>query len=284
MAWFSKIKTNVEKPDSAKKTKVPEGLWTKCKSCGEIVYQQEIERNLMVCPKCDHHFYLPARARIALLSDEGSFVEHWEDLTALDPLEFKDSKRYADRIKSSQKSSGHNDAMVTGRATLEGKPYWIGAFEFTFMGGSMGSVVGEKVTRVFEAAAEEKTPAVIVSSSGGARMQEGLLSLMQMAKTSAALARLRAERRPYVSILTDPTTGGVAASFAMLGDIIIAEPHALIGFAGPRVIEQTIRQKLPEGFQRSEFLLEHGMLDMITRRHDLKQQLARLLYLLRPTN
>ena len=283
MAWFSKIKTNVERasPD-AKRSKVPEGLWTKCKSCGEIVYQQEIERNLMVCPKCDHHFYLPARARIALLSDEASFVEHWEDLVAEDPLEFKDSKKYPERIKASQKNTGHNDAMVSGRATLEGKPFWIAAFEFSFMGGSMGSVVGEKVTRVFEAAAEEKTPAVVVNSSGGARMQEGLLSLMQMAKTSAALARLRAERRPYVSILTDPTTGGVAASFAMLGDVIIAEPHALIGFAGPRVIEQTIRQKLPEGFQRSEFLLEHGMVDMITRRHDLKQTLARVLYLLRP--
>jgi acetyl-CoA carboxylase carboxyl transferase subunit beta len=283
MAWFSKIKTNVEKPAAdTKRAKVPEGLWTKCKSCAEIVYQQEIERNLMVCPKCSHHFYLPARSRIALLSDEGSFVEHWADLVAEDPLEFKDSKKYPDRIKASQKSSGANDAMIAGRSTLEGKPYWIGCFEFTFMGGSMGSVVGEKVTRVFEEAAAEKTPAVIVNSSGGARMQEGLLSLMQMAKTSAALARLRAERRPYISILTDPTTGGVAASFAMLGDVIIAEPYALIGFAGPRVIEQTIRQKLPEGFQRSEFLLEHGMVDMIVDRHDLKATLARLLYLLRP--
>jgi len=282
MAWFSKTKTNVDKPTQEKRGKIPEGLWTKCKSCAEIVYQAEIERNLMVCPKCEHHFYLSAKGRIALLSDEDSFEEKWADLTALDPLEFKDSKKYVDRIKASQKSTGVNDAMVAGRSTLGGHPYWIGCFEFTFMGGSMGSVVGEKVTRVFEEAAAEKTPAVIVSSSGGARMQEGIFSLLQMAKTSAALARLRAERRPYISILTDPTTGGVAASFAMLGDVIIAEPRALIGFAGPRVIEQTIRQKLPEGFQRSEFLLEHGMVDMIVRRHDMKAMLARLLKLLKP--
>ena len=282
MAWFSKTKTEIDKPTEAKRGKIPEGLWTKCKSCAEIVYQAEIERNLMVCPKCDHHFYLPARQRIELLSDQGTFQEYWADLVAEDPLEFKDSKRYPDRVKASQKSSGSNDAFMAGRATLEGRPYWIGAFEFKFMGGSMGSVVGEKVTRLFEAAAEEKTPAVVVSSSGGARMQEGILSLMQMAKTSAALARLRAIGRPYVSILTDPTTGGVAASFAMLGDIIMAEPNALIGFAGPRVIEQTLRQKLPEGFQRSEFLLEHGMIDMIIERHEMKATLARLLYLLRP--
>jgi acetyl-CoA carboxylase carboxyl transferase subunit beta len=283
MAWFSKVKSNVEKQDpDTKRVKVPEGLWTKCKSCAEIVYQQEIERNQMVCPKCEHHFYLAAKARIAALTDDGSFEERWADLCAEDPLEFKDSKKYPDRLKASQKSTGVNDAFVSGRASLEGRPLWIGAFEFGFMGGSMGSVVGEKVTRIFEEAANEKTPAVVVNSSGGARMQEGILSLMQMAKTSAALARLRAERRPYVSILTDPTTGGVAASFAMLGDIIIAEPKALIGFAGPRVIEQTIRQKLPEGFQRSEFLLEHGMVDMIVHRHELKATLARLLYLLRP--
>ncbi len=285
MAWFSKIKSNVEKPTpreaDAKRAKVPEGLWTKCKSCGEIVYQQEIERNLMVCPKCDHHFYLPSRLRIALLSDEGSFEERWADLTALDPLEFKDSKRYPDRLKSAQKATSASDALIAGRATLDGTPYWIGAFEFNFMGGSMGSVVGEKVTRVFEEAAAEKTPAVIVSSSGGARMQEGILSLLQMAKTSAALARLRAERRPYISILTDPTTGGVAASFAMLGDVILAEPHALIGFAGPRVIEQTLREKLPEGFQRSEFLLEHGMVDRIVHRSELRATLSRLLHLLK---
>lgn len=281
MAWFSKIKTNVEKPaGSAEKRTVPEGLWTKCKSCAEIVYQQEIERNLMVCPKCDHHFYLPARARIALLSDEGSFAEHWADLSAEDPLEFKDSKKYSDRVKSSQKSTGVNDAMIAGRATLDQRPYWIAAFEFTFMGGSMGSVVGEKVTRVFEAAAEEKTPAVVVSSSGGARMQEGLLSLMQMAKTSAAIARFREIRRPYISVMLHPTTGGVAASFAWLGDVIIAEPKALIGFAGPRVIEQTIRQKLPEGFQRSEFLVKHGMVDAIVHRKEMRDRLAQLLGLL----
>src|SRR4051812_14179267 len=283
MAWFSKVKSNVEKQDpDTKRVKVPEGLWTKCKSCAEIVYQQEIERNQMVCPKCEHHFYLVAKSRIAGLTDDGSFEERWSDLCAEDPLEFKDSKKYPDRLKASQKATGANDAFVAGRASLEGRPLWIGAFEFGFMGGSMGSVVGEKVTRIFEEAANEKTPAVVVNSSGGARMQEGILSLMQMAKTSAALARLRAERRPYVSILTDPTTGGVAASFAMLGDIIIAEPRALIGFAGPRVIEQTIRQKLPEGFQRSEFLLEHGMLDMIVRRHEMRSTLAKILHLLRP--
>ena len=281
MAWFSKTKTNVDKPAQEKRGKIPEGLWTKCKSCEEIIYQAEIERNLMVCPKCDHHFYLSARQRIALLSDEGSFEEKWADLVALDPLEFKDSKKYPERLKTAQKTTGVGDAMVAGRATLDGTPYWIGCFEFSFMGGSMGSVVGEKVTRVFEEAAAERTPAVVVSSSGGARMQEGILSLMQMAKTSAALARLRAERRPYISILTDPTTGGVAASFAMLGDVILAEPRALIGFAGPRVIEQTIRQKLPEGFQRSEFLIEHGMIDMIVPRRDMKATLARLLKLLR---
>jgi acetyl-CoA carboxylase carboxyl transferase subunit beta len=282
MAWFSKTKSGVDKVDpTTARNKVPQGLWTKCKSCGEIVYQQEIERNLMVCPKCDHHFYLPSRKRIELLTDEGSFTEFWSDLEALDPLEFKDAKRYPERVKAAQKSTGVSDAMVAGRATLESQPLWIGAFEFGFMGGSMGSVVGEKVTRIFESAAEEKTPAVVVCSSGGARMQEGLLSLMQMAKTSAALSRLRTERRPYFSILTDPTTGGVAASFAMLGDVIIAEPRALIGFAGPRVIEQTIRQKLPEGFQRSEFLLEHGMVDMIVRRHELKGTLTRLLSLLK---
>ena len=285
MAWFSKTKTNVGAepvgPEGKRQKGVPEGLWTKCKSCAEIVYQAEIDRNQMVCPKCDHHFYLNSLARIEALSDEGSFEEKWADLAALDPLEFKDSKKYPDRLKAAQKNTGVNDAMIAGRATLEGQPYWIGAFEFTFMGGSMGSVVGEKVTRVFESAAEEKTPAVIVSSSGGARMQEGILSLMQMAKTSAALAKLRSARRPYISILTDPTTGGVAASFAMLGDVIIAEPRALIGFAGPRVIEQTIRQKLPEGFQRSEFLLEHGMVDMIVHRHDMKPTVARLMRLLR---
>ncbi len=280
MAWFSKQKTGVEKVDPELKRAIPEGLWTKCKSCGEIVYQQEIERNLMVCPKCDHHFYLPSRGRIELLTDEGSFEEKWTDLCAEDPLEFKDSKKYPDRLKSAQKNVGVNDAFVAGRGTLDSRPLWIGTFEFRFMGGSMGSVVGEKVTRVFENAAAERTPAVIVNSSGGARMQEGLLSLMQMAKTSAALAKLRAERQPYISILTDPTTGGVAASFAMLGDVIIAEPKALIGFAGPRVIEQTIRQKLPAGFQRSEFLLEHGMVDMIVRRHELRDCVSRLLRLL----
>ena len=284
MAWFSKQKSELKKdaPTAGAARAVPEGLWTKCDNCGEIVYQQEIERNLMVCPKCDHHFYLASRGRIALLSDEGSFQERWQDLEATDPLEFKDNKKYPDRVKSAQKKTGVADAFVAGRATLDEKPLWIGAFEFGFMGGSMGSVVGEKVCRLFEAAAEEKTPAVVVSSSGGARMQEGILSLMQMAKTSAALARLRAERRPYVSILTDPTTGGVAASFAMLGDVIMAEPRALIGFAGPRVIEQTIRQKLPEGFQRSEFLLEHGMVDMIVRRHEMRTTLSKLLHLLRP--
>ena len=283
MAWFRKNKGTLEKaaPKKAGRDKVPDGLWTKCKACEEILYQPELDRNLNVCTKCGFHFYLPARQRIELLTDEGTFTELFADIEPEDPLGFKDSKRYRDRLKASRKKVGLPDAFVSGQGQIDGLDFLLGVFEFKFMGGSMGSVVGEKVTRLFERGAEKKLPVIIVSASGGARMQEGILSLMQMAKTSAALTRLRDRaHQPYISVLTDPTTGGVAASFAMLGDIIVSEPKALVGFAGPRVIEQTIRQKLPEGFQRAEFLLEHGMIDRIVPRATMKEDLSRVLRLL----
>jgi acetyl-CoA carboxylase carboxyl transferase subunit beta len=235
-----------------------------------------------VCPKCEFHFAVPTRERVALTLDEDSFTEHDPHVESLDPLGFRDSKRYRDRIKSTTKSSGFTDAFIEGVGRIEGREVSVGFFAFEFMGGSMGSVVGEKVTRMLERAHEKRIPAVIFSASGGARMQEGILSLMQMAKTSLALTRLRRDGIPYISVLLNPTTGGVAASFAMLGDVILAEPRALIGFAGPRVIEQTIRQKLPEGFQRSEFLLQHGMIDRIVHRKELRAELARILDLLAP--
>jgi acetyl-CoA carboxylase carboxyl transferase subunit beta len=256
---------------------MPEGIWTKCKNCNEIIYTKEIERNLNVCPKCDYHFRISARERIALVLDEGSFVEMDAAMQSTDFLDFKDSKKYKERIKAALKKSGGGDAVVCGDGTIEGLPVAVAVFDFGFMGGSMGSVVGEKITRAIEKGLAELRPVIVFSSSGGARMQESILSLMQMAKTSAALARLRAAGLPFISVLTDPTTGGVTASFAMLGDINMAEPRALIGFAGPRVIEQTIRQKLPEGFQRSEYLLEHGMVDMIVRRQEMKERLAQIL-------
>jgi len=235
------------------------------------MYRPELERNLNVCPNCDHHHYLPCLQRIQLMSDDGSFEELDVGMGPTDPLQFSDSKSYKDRLKGVQKKLGVKDAFRSGRCKIAGYPAHIGAFDFPFMGGSMGSVVGEKVTRVFERALEERTGAIVVSASGGARMQEGVLSLMQMAKSCAALGRLKSAGLPYISIMVHPTTGGVAASFAMLGDVNLAEPRALIGFAGPRVIEQTIRQKLPEGFQRSEYLLEHGMLDRIVARKDMRQ-------------
>ena len=276
MAWFNKSKAPIA-PVEIKKVQMPEGIWTKCKNCNEIIYTKEIERNLNVCPKCDYHFRISARERIALVLDEESFVEMDAAMQSTDFLEFKDSKKYKDRIKAAVKKSGGGDAVVCGDGTIEGLPVAVAVFDFGFMGGSMGSVVGEKITRAIEKGLAERKPVIVFSSSGGARMQESILSLMQMAKTSAALARLKAAGLPFISVLTDPTTGGVTASFAMLGDINMAEPRALIGFAGPRVIEQTIRQKLPEGFQRSEYLLEHGMVDMIVRRQEMKERLAQIL-------
>jgi acetyl-CoA carboxylase carboxyl transferase subunit beta len=276
VSWFRRRSTRPERSDS-KKVTVPEGLWIKCNNCAEIVYSKEIDRNLKVCPKCDYHFRITAKERIELLVDPGTFNEFDSQIQSEDPLGFKDSQKYRDRVKTARKKTGLNDAVISGICTLDGVQVVLSVFDFFFMGGSMGSVVGEKITRAAEKAVEEKCGLIVISSSGGARMQEGALSLMQMAKTSAALARLRRERLPFISILTDPTTGGVTASFAMLGDVNLAEPKALIGFAGPRVIEQTIRQELPEGFQRSEFVLEHGMIDRIVNRKELKKTIVNLL-------
>ena len=279
MPWFDDLKTpRIKTQVSERTSKVPEGLWVKCSSCGEILQSKVLKLALQVCPECSFHFRMTATDRIQLLADEGSFDEYAEDLVSSDPLEFDDVKPYRDRLRSAASSTGVRDAFVVGRATLHGLPYHLGVFEFKFMGGSMGVVVGEKVSRLFESALEERLPAVVVSSSGGARMQEGILSLMQMAKTSALIHQMRDEGLPYISILTDPTTGGVAASFAMLGDVTLAEPGALIGFAGPRVIEQTIRQALPPGCQRSEFLLKHGFVDRIVARKDLAQELHQWLW------
>ena len=280
MAWWSRSKE--KKTQAAPKRSVPQGLFQKCDECGQTLEVEKVKLALWCCPLCGHHFVLPTDERIKLVVDEGSFVEGDRAIQPTDPLEFKDSKRYADRIRAAQKSVGHADAFREGLATIDGQRVSIGFFVFEFMGGSMGSVVGEKITRLFERAQKERVPAIVFSASGGARMQEGILSLMQMAKTTAALARLKADGLPYISVLLHPTTGGVAASFAMLGDVIVAEPKALIGFAGPRVIEQTIRQKLPEGFQRSEFLLDHGMVDLIVSRKELKARLGQLVSLLAP--
>lgn len=252
-------------------------LWTKCLDCGAILYRVEIERNQHVCLKCNYHFVMPARARISMLTDANSFEEKDEALKSRDPLSFKDLKPYGERLKSSEAKSAEKESTIWGTAKIEGQEVSIAVFVFEFMGGSMGAVAGEKVTRCIEYALEKKIPAIVVSSSGGARMQEGILSLMQMAKTCAALKKLKSAGLPYISILAHPTTGGVAASFAMLGDFNIAEPEALIGFAGPRVIEQTIRQKLPEGFQRAQFLLDHGMVDAIVERKEQRKYLYRIL-------
>ncbi|HAG50246.1 MAG: acetyl-CoA carboxylase subunit beta [Deltaproteobacteria bacterium GWC2_42_51] len=265
-----------------KRVRVPRGLWIKCELCGEIIYKKEIEKNLDVCPKCNYHFRIDTHKRIAMTFDEGSFVEFDADLEPVDILDFKDTKRYRDRLKISQKTLPQKDALVCGEGRINGQRAMAAIFEFEFMGGSMGSVVGEKIARLIERAVNKKCSIIIFSSSGGARMQEGIFSLMQMAKTSAALALFRKTGLPYVSVLLDPTMGGVTASFAMLGDIIIAEPKALIGFAGPRVIEQTIKQKLPEGFQRAEYLLEHGVIDMIVERKNIKEMLGKLLAMLTP--
>lgn len=276
MTWLKKEEEK-EGKEKRQELKLSDELWVKCNSCNEIIYRKVIERNLQVCPKCNYHFQIPARRRIDCVVDPGSFIEYDAGLISADPLEFKDLKRYPHRIKESQEATGQKDAIISGEAKIEGQPAMIGIFEFNFMGGSLGSVVGEKITRLIERAIEKRMGVVIFCASGGARMQEGILSLMQMAKTSAALAKLREARVPYISVLTDPTTGGVSASIGMLGDIIIAEPKAMIGFAGPRVIKETIRAELPEGFQRAEYLLQHGMVDLIVERKDLRHTLASLL-------
>ena len=275
MPWFKRKTDGSE--GKASTVQIAEGLWIKCDSCKEIIYRAEVERAGRVCPKCHYCFRIGARERIALLTDPGSFEERDTHLETTDPLGFKDTKRYRDRVRAAAEKTRTDEAVVTGLARIGGLPTVLCAFEFGFLGGSMGSVVGEKLARAIELAIDKHLPVVIVSASGGARMQEGILSLMQMAKTAAALERLAAERLPYVSVLTDPTTGGVTASFAMLGDVILAEPRALIGFAGPRVIAETIRQPLPEGFQRSEFLLAHGQLDAIVDRRELRETLRRIL-------
>jgi acetyl-CoA carboxylase carboxyl transferase subunit beta len=274
MAWFRK---KDEAESGRKKVVIAEGLWIKCDSCKEIVYRAEVERAGRVCPKCRYAFRIGARERIAALTDGGTFEERDAALVSGDPLGFRDTKRYRDRVRAARDKTRLSDAVVSGMARIGGYPVVIAAFDFGFLGGSMGSVVGEKLTRAIELGTDKHLPVVIVAASGGARMQEGILSLMQMAKTAVALERLDAAGLPFISVLTDPTTGGVTASFAMLGDVIVAEPRALIGFAGPRVIAETIRQPLPEGFQRSEFLLAHGQLDLIVERHDLRPTLRRLL-------
>lgn len=277
MAWLFRSKAPKPEIDTTDKASLPDDMWTKCPGCSAILYTKELRRTFGVCPKCNYHFRLSARQRLPLLVDRHSFTEFDVNLRSTDPLNFRDTKKYKDRIKKAEKSSGSIEAVVTGSARILNIPVMLGVFDFTFLGGSMGSVVGEKLARMVEAGIREKRPVIIISASGGARMQEGIFSLMQMAKVSAALAQLGREKLPYISILTDPTTGGVAASFAMQGDVIIAEPKALIGFAGPRVIEQTIRQKLPEGFQRSEFLLEHGMIDRIVHRSVMREELSTIL-------
>jgi len=275
MAWFKKDK--IPKLPKDKKLRIPEGLWVKCNNCREVIYTKEMEKNFKVCPKCDYHFPISALERTALILDEDSFKEWDRELTSLDPLNFRDSSRYRDRLRNSQEKTGFKEAITVGQGTIQTRPVGFGVFNFGFMGGSMGSVVGEKILRAMERAAENQHPLILVISSGGARMQEGILSLMQMAKTSAAVSRLHEARVPLITILTDPTYGGVTASFAMLGDIIVAEPRSLIGFAGPRVIEETIKQQLPPGFQRAEFLLEHGFIDLIVPRKQLKDTLAKLI-------
>ncbi len=282
MSWLQKLVPGSARRErrTTARGKVPEGVWERCAGCGAALYRPELERNLMVCPKCAHHMPISARARLATFLDPGDVVELDAGVTPVDALGFRDSKKYRDRISVAQQSTGEKDALVVMRGALCGRPLVAVAFEFAFMGGSMGSVVGEKFTRAAEHALESHCGLVCFSATGGARMQEGLLSLMQMAKTSAALARLREAGLPYISVLTHPTTGGVSASLGMLGDINIAEPRALIGFAGPRVIQQTVRETLPEGFQRSEFLLEHGAIDMILDRRQHRERIAQLLALL----
>jgi acetyl-CoA carboxylase carboxyl transferase subunit beta len=281
MSWFEKIVPSRIKTERRSRSRsVPEGLWIKCPACDAVLYRAELERNLNVCPKCSNHMRIGARERLRALLDAEPLMEIGADIMPDDPLKFRDSKRYKDRLAQAQKATRENDALVALEGKLHGEPLVACAFEFQFLGGSMGSVVGERFKRAVDHAIQRRCPLVCFTATGGARMQEALLSLMQMVKTSAALARLARERLPFVSVMTDPTTGGVSASLAMLGDLNIAEPHALIGFAGPRVIQQTVRETLPEGFQRSEFLLEHGGLDLIVDRRDMRDRLAQLLRLL----
>ncbi len=278
MAWFKREKRPIENPTPVDERRVrTEGLWTKCDACRAIIWKKDLEANWQVCPKCNFHFRLSAKRRLELLLDDGQWTEHDSELASSDPLEFVDTKPYIQRLRDARGKLHINDAIITAEGRLQGRPLICCSMEFGFIGGSMGAVVGEKVTRAVEMSLEKKQPLVIVSCSGGARMMEGVVSLMQLAKASAALARLDEARVPYISVLTDPTTGGVTASYAMLGDLNIAEPGALIGFAGPRVIEQTIREKLPEGFQTAEFLLEHGFLDAVVPRTELKSFIARSL-------
>lgn len=277
MAWFKKENKPTEAPPNEERRVKTEGLWIKCENCRSIIWKKDLEANWEVCPKCDRHFRLSAKRRLDMLFDDAKWTERDAELASKDPLNFVDIKPYSQRLREAQDRLGMNDAVLTAEGQLNGRPVICCSMEFAFAGGSMGAVVGEKVTRAAERSAASRAPLVIVSCSGGARMQEGVVSLMQLAKVSAALARLDQARVPYISVLTDPTTGGVTASFAMLGDLNVAEPGALIGFAGPRVIEQTIRQKLPEGFQRAEFLLEHGFLDAIVSRKDLKGYIGQAL-------
>ena len=283
IAWFKKIR-KPKQPVEHKRIQVPEGLWVKCNSCKEIIYKKEVLRNANVCPKCNYHFRISARERLSALFDEGRYQEVDTDIYSIDPLKFRDLKPYKDRLREYRERTGLNDAVINARGTMGGLQVMLSVMEYGFMGGSMGSAVGEKVTRAIERALDERIPLVVISCSGGARMQEGALSLMQMAKIAAALGKLHEARIPYVSVLTDPTTGGVTASYAMLGDLNLAEPKALIGFAGPRVIEQTIREKLPDGFQRSEFLLEKGMIDFIVERREMRDVLVRCLRFLYNTD
>jgi acetyl-CoA carboxylase carboxyl transferase subunit beta len=276
MAWFTRQKSAVETPETEERRVRTEGLWLKCEGCSQIIWKKALDENFQCCPKCNHHFRIDARARMALLFD-GDCQEHDAALTSTDPLKFEDSRKYTERLQSMQSATKLSDALISASGTLAGRHVNICAMELKFIGGSMGAVVGEKITRAVERSIASRAPLIVFSASGGARMQEGAISLMQLAKISAALMRLDEATVPYISVLTDPTTGGVTASFAMLGDLNIAEPGALIGFAGPRVIEQTIRQKLPAGFQRSEFLLEHGFLDAVVKRSDLKSYIARAL-------
>ncbi|MGH9727315.1 MAG: acetyl-CoA carboxylase, carboxyltransferase subunit beta [Candidatus Acidiferrales bacterium] len=277
MAWFKKDNKSIEATPNEERRVKTEGLWIKCDACRAIIWKKDLEANWEVCPKCENHFRLGARRRLELLLDDGNWTEHDAELTSTDPLKFVDTKPYSQRLRDAQNKLGVNDAVLSVEGRLNGRPVVCCSMEFSFAGGSMGAVVGEKVTRAAERSAQRKMPLIIVSCSGGARMQEGMVSLMQLAKVSAALGRLDEARVPYISVLTDPTTGGVTASFAMLGDLNIAEPGALIGFAGPRVIEQTIRQKLPDGFQRAEFLVQHGFLDAVVPRKELKPYISHAL-------
>jgi acetyl-CoA carboxylase carboxyl transferase subunit beta len=275
MTWFKRESSELD--TSGEKTIRTEGLWVKCEQCRQVIWKKDLEENLNCCPKCEKHFRIDARTRLTLLLDDGAYESDDGNLVSIDPLKFVDLKPYSSRLTAARKDTGLNDAVINARGKLNGRPVIVSAMEYSFIGGSMGAVVGEMITRAVERATDTRTPLIVVSASGGARMMEGVISLMQLAKISAALARMDEAKVPYVSVLTDPTTGGVTASFAMLGDLNIAEPGALIGFAGPRVIEQTIRQKLPAGFQRAEFLLEHGMLDAVVPRKEMKAYIARAL-------